>query len=53
MALMDTWPADVLFENPDAYPRRWDQFLKPRPESWETGWDALEDQLAEIAATAV
>ena len=50
MSLLDTWPADVLFENPGAYRNHWDQFLKPRPPSWEAGWDALEDRLAEIAA---
>jgi hypothetical protein len=49
-SLLSVWPADVLFEQPHNYRRRWDQFLNPRPTSWESGWDRLADRLADIAA---
>jgi Ser/Thr protein kinase RdoA (MazF antagonist) len=51
ISLLGVWPADVLFENPQHYRSRWDQFLRPRSLSWENGWDVLAARLADLAAS--
>jgi Ser/Thr protein kinase RdoA (MazF antagonist) len=50
LSIYGVWPADARYLTTEAYQSRWDEFMTPRPREWETGWDRLADELAEIAA---